>query len=112
MIDNIVGARLGSGPTGEPMVNGIAIENLEHVARALGERWARRLQTDPAVRRSAELWPGSLEQARELLDEFLGARVPTEHREALALLLERSARACWKSLAKRESLVTGPDIGG
>jgi hypothetical protein len=93
------------------MVSGIAIENLEHVARALGERWARRLHTDPAVPRSAEPWPGSLEQARGLLDEFLGARAPAEHREALALLVERSARACWKSLVKRESLVTGPDIG-
>jgi hypothetical protein len=82
------------------MVTGIAIENLENVARVLGERWARRRWADRSTPQNAELWPGSLEQARDLLDELIGTRLRIEQREALALMVERSARATWTAIAR------------
>jgi hypothetical protein len=79
------------------MSNEIAEENLEQVARALGERWARRLQDECGASEDIEdLWPGTLEQARQILDATLGQRISAENREPLAMIVERSARAAWR----------------
>jgi len=74
----------------------LAWENLEQVARVLGQRWAKRLHKQyGAEPPAAAIWPCTLEQARLLLDEMLGARISSDRRERLALIVERSARAAW-----------------
>jgi len=76
-------------------------ENLEQVARALGERWARRLRTKSAgVPETSTPWPCTLDEARKLLDEVVGDKMPRERREPLSLILERSARAAWFASAQ------------
>jgi hypothetical protein len=71
-------------------------ENLEQVARVIGERWARRLRAECCTTaKTTGPWPSTLDHARRLLDETLGDRIPRDRREALALILERSARAAW-----------------
>jgi hypothetical protein len=42
-------------------------------------------------------WPGSLDEARRLVDAAIGRRVPDDERELLALLAERGARRAWHS---------------
>jgi hypothetical protein len=70
--------------------------NLDQVVRALGERWARRVRTERNLAgRNVGPWPQSIEHARKLLDDILGAHVSGELRESLVLLLDRSARAAW-----------------
>jgi hypothetical protein len=76
----------------------IDLETLEQVARVLGERWARRLYRELTERPST--WPRTLDQARELLDEMLAGRVASKHRDALAAIVERSARAAWNRFVR------------
>jgi hypothetical protein len=71
-------------------------ENLEQVARALGERWARRFASESGTSgRQGSLCPCTLHEARRLLDQALGDRISADRREPLAVILERSARAAW-----------------
>ena len=78
------------------MVTEVEWENLEQVARALGERWARQLRSEcPSLTSYARPWPNTLGQARKLLDEMLGRKISEERLEPLALIVERSARTAW-----------------
>ena len=77
--------------------------NLEQVARTLGERWARRIWVESGTeRRRANTWPCRLEEARRLVDEGIGCKVPGDRKEALALIAERSARAAWCESTRRK----------
>jgi hypothetical protein len=86
----------GTDP-GVVMPSEIELESLEQVARALGERWAKRITAAMArtAPESSIEWPCTLDQARKLLADMLGDRVPSDRQEALALMVERSARAAW-----------------
>jgi hypothetical protein len=72
--------------------------NLEQVARELGHRWGARLKAEYlASEQTIGVWPGTLDEARHLIDSTLGCRVPDDERELLALLVERGARRAWHS---------------
>jgi hypothetical protein len=76
----------------------IGSENIEQVARELGHRWGTRMRAQHQGQDEAPLsWPGSLQQARELVDAALGQRPADEERELLALLVEGGARRAWQS---------------
>jgi hypothetical protein len=76
----------------------IDVETLEQVARVLGERWARRIYRE--LKNKPPAWPRTPDQARELLDEMLAGKVPRRHRQALAMIVERSARAAWNRFVR------------
>jgi hypothetical protein len=79
------------------MQSNVEWENLEQVARVLGQRWARRVKTEGQHGREATFaWPYTLHDARQLVDETFGTRLPSERREPLALILDRCARAAWR----------------
>ena len=72
--------------------------NLEQIARDIGHRWGARLKDQ--YRQASQAiynWPGTLDEARRLIDTALGRRVGDEQRELLALLVERGARRAWHS---------------
>jgi hypothetical protein len=77
--------------------------NLEQVARSIGERWARRVlvETRTAGQRESS-WPCGLDEARKLIDETLGRRISGDRVEALAIIVERSARATWYESSRRK----------
>jgi hypothetical protein len=78
------------------MVNHIEWKSLEQVARALGQRWARRVRTDGVHRQCMPShWPYTIDDARELVDKTFGARLEGERSENVARTLDRSARAAW-----------------
>jgi hypothetical protein len=93
------------------MPNEIELESLEQVARALGERWAKRITAAKATASESSIeWPCTLDQARKLLADMLGDRVPSDRQEALALMVERSARAAWnRSAPARRTNATAPN---
>lgn len=71
----------------------------EQVAREAGHLWGMRLKAEYLARtKSLGNWPGTLEEARGLVDAALGRRVGHEDRELLALLVERGARRAWHAL--------------
>jgi hypothetical protein len=72
-----------------------ALANLEQTARVLGERWARRLRFGSAAKDLGP-WPGTIEEARHLLDATLGCECPSDRLDALVSIVERSARAAWR----------------
>ena len=70
--------------------------NLEQVAREVGKRWGTRLKAQYlATARSIGSWPGTLDEARSLIDATLDRTLDDEERELLALLVERGARRVW-----------------
>jgi hypothetical protein len=72
--------------------------NLEQVARDLGQHWGARLKAEYlASEQTIGVWPGTLDEARHLIDSALGYRIHDEERELLALLVERGARRAWHS---------------
>ncbi|HKQ68634.1 MAG TPA: hypothetical protein VJT73_04810 [Polyangiaceae bacterium] len=74
------------------------VENHEQIARDLGQRWGQKLKaTYVAGKKSLGNWPGSLDEARLLIDAALGTKPAHEERELLALLVERGARRAWYS---------------
>jgi len=76
----------------------IETTNLEHVARDLGHRWGARLKAQYlASEQTIGCWPGTLDEARHLVDAALGRRIADDERELLALLVERGARRAWHS---------------
>jgi hypothetical protein len=75
----------------------IGTENLEQLARDLGFRWGARLRAQYlASEQTIGTWPGTLDEARRLVDGAFG-RMPDDQRELLALLAERGARRAWHS---------------
>lgn len=74
-------------------------ETLEQVAREVGVRWGTRMRAH-YLRNARTLgsWPGTLDEARRLIDDTVGARLEEEERELLALLAERGARRAWSEI--------------
>lgn len=71
----------------------------EQVAREAGHLWGMRLKAEYLARtKTLGNWPGTLEEARGLVDAALGRRVGHEDCELLALLVERGARRAWHAL--------------
>jgi|GraSoiStandDraft_57_1057295.scaffolds.fasta_scaffold291408_2 hypothetical protein len=76
----------------------VEIDNLEKLAREIGHRWGAKLKAQYlASEQTIGTWPGTLDEARELIDAAVGRRVPDDERELLALLVERGARRAWHS---------------
>jgi hypothetical protein len=75
----------------------IESENLEQLARDLGFRWGARLRAQYlASEQTIGTWPGTLDEARRLVERAFG-RLLDDQRELLALLAERGARRAWHS---------------
>jgi hypothetical protein len=71
---------------------------LEQIARELGYDWGVRVREEYVTHEKApESWPGTLQQARELVDVTFGAKPVEEERETLTMLVERGARRAWRS---------------
>jgi hypothetical protein len=79
-------------------------KNLEEVAREAGVKWGMHLRAQ-YLRNARTLgsWPGTLEDARRLIDATLGATLDDDERELLALLAERGARRVWQETAGTQS---------
>ena len=76
----------------------VEIDNLEKLARDVGHSWGTKLKAKYlASEQTIGTWPGTLDEARGLIDAAVGRRVPDEDRELLALLVERGARRAWHS---------------
>ena len=72
-------------------------DNLEQTARVLGERWARRLRANLGlIGNGTAPWPGTLDEARHLLNATFVGELPREQLDSLVSILERSARAAWR----------------
>jgi hypothetical protein len=72
-------------------------QNLERLVRDIGQRWGARLKAQyVAAGRTLGNWPGTLDDARRLVDSAAGP-VGHDERELLALLVERGARRAWHS---------------
>jgi len=70
--------------------------NLQEAAREVGARWGSRVRAQYLARaETLGSWPGTLEDARRLIDSTLGPSLAEEEREILALLAERGARRAW-----------------
>ena len=71
-------------------------DKLEEVAREVGMRWGTRMRAHYlGSARTLGSWPGTLDEARRLIDDTVGATLEEEERELLALLAERGARRAW-----------------
>lgn len=69
---------------------------MEQLARDVGHRWGARLKAQYlAGDQTIGSWPGTLEEARRLVDVNFGRRLADDQRELLALLVERGARRAW-----------------
>jgi hypothetical protein len=76
----------------------IETTKLEQVAREIGQRWGARMKAQyVASEQTIGNWPGTLDEARRLVDAALGRRIADDERELLALLVERGARRAWHS---------------
>ena len=76
----------------------VEIDNLEKLARDVGHRWGAKMKAEYlASEQTIGNWPGTLDEARGLIDAAVGRRVPDDERELLALLVERGARRAWHS---------------
>jgi hypothetical protein len=74
------------------------LEEVEQIARQLGYDWGVRVREEYMTQdRSPESWPGTLQQARELVDGVIGSVEVDEERETLAMLVERGARRAWRA---------------
>jgi hypothetical protein len=51
-------------------------------------------------------WPGTLDEARHLIDDVVGEPLEEDERELLALLVERGARRAWNDVS------SAPPISG
>jgi hypothetical protein len=76
------------------------VDHVEQVARDLGHRWGMRLKSQYQAReKSLGNWPGTLEEARGLVDSAVEGKLAHDERELLALLVERGARRAWHTRA-------------
>jgi len=75
-------------------------EKLEEVAREVGVRWGIRMRAHYLRNeRALGSWPGTLDEARRLIDDTVGTTLDSEERELLALLAERGARRAWSDVS-------------
>ena len=75
-------------------------EKLEEVAREVGVLWGTRMRARYlGSARTIGRWPGTLDEARRLIDDTVGATLEQEERELLALLAERGARRAWNDVS-------------
>ena len=75
-------------------------EKLEEVAREVGMRWGTQMRASYLHNaRTIGSWPGTLDEARRLIDDAVGATLDEEERELLALLAERGARRAWNDVS-------------
>jgi hypothetical protein len=73
-------------------------EDVEQIARQLGYDWGTRVREEYMTQESSpESWPGTLQQARELVEGAFGEQPADEERETLVMLVERGARRAWRS---------------
>jgi hypothetical protein len=71
-------------------------DKLEEVAREVGSQWGTMMRAQYLRdARKVGSWPGTLDQARRLIDDKVAAPLAEEQRELLALLAERGARRAW-----------------
>ena|SRR5258708_6193048 len=74
----------------------IGPQNFEQLARDAGHRWGLRLVAQYAARQMPMgNWPGTLEEARHMVDSIVDKKIPHDERELLAMLVERGARRAW-----------------
>jgi hypothetical protein len=74
-------------------------EKLEEVAREVGTRWGTQMRARYLGNaRTLGSWPGTLDEARRLIDDTVGATLEDDERELLALLAERGARRAWNDV--------------
>ena len=88
-------------------------EKLEDVAREVGVRWGTRMRAH--YLRSARTlgrWPGTLDEARHLIDDAVGEPLQDDERELLALLVERGARRAWNDVSSAPPISGVKAIGG
>lgn len=86
---------------------------LEDVAREVGVRWGARMRAH--YLRSARTigsWPGTLDEARHLIDDAVGQPLQEDDRELLALLVERGARRAWNDVSSTAPISGVQAIGG
>ena len=80
--------------------------NLEQIARDIGHRWGSRLKEQYiASDQTIGSWPGTLDEARRLIDTASDRHLGDEQRELLALLVERGARRAWHSSDRRSGII-------
>ena len=80
-------------------------EKLEEVAREVGVRWGTTMRAHYLRNaRTIGSWPGTLDEARRLIDDTVGATLDDEERELLALLAERGARRAWNDVASGQPI--------
>jgi hypothetical protein len=80
----------------------VGSQNFEQLARETGHRWGLRLVAQHAARPTATgNWPGTLEEARLMVDSIVGNKLPHDERELLAMLVERGARRAWHTKASQ-----------
>lgn len=84
----------------------VIADNHEQFAREIGQRWGARLKAQYLVHaKSLGSWPGTLEEARRLVDVNFGRDLTDEERELLAMLVERGARREWHSTTRYATAV-------
>src|SRR5450755_3662986 len=80
----------------------VGSDNFEQLAREAGHRWGLRLVAQHATRNvTMGNWPGTLEEARHLVDTAIGKKLAHDERELLAMLVERGARRAWHTKASQ-----------
>ena len=84
---------------GQSMRQSQSTEKLEEVAREVGVRWGTRMRAHYLRNaRTIGSWPGTLDEARRLIDDTVGGMLQEDERELLALLAERGARRAWNDV--------------
>jgi hypothetical protein len=80
----------------------VVSQNFEQLARDAGHRWGLRLVAQYAARQTPMgNWPGTLEEARHMVDSIVGKKISHDERELLAMLVERGARRAWHTKASQ-----------
>ena len=86
-------------------------EKLEEVAREAGAQWGTQMRAQYLrADRSIGSWPGTLDDARRLIDSTVGGELGDEERELLALLAERGARRVWNDFTSAPPVSTVQSI--
>lgn len=82
-------------------------EKLEEVAREAGAQWGSKMRAQYLrADRAPASWPGTLDEARRLIDSTVDGELGDDERELLALLAERGARRVWNDFASSPPIST------